>query len=422
MSVYTEEKLMQMSVHTLRVVLRTEFNGVPGVCNKSELIDQILSIQAGGKAPSRSTKGRKPLGRFITPIDATVSLADEAVGKERVRGLVELCDEGYANLKVKRGSGTFTDCFIPRILVSRYSMCSGDEVDGEIGYEEGNKLATLQSVHFINGKDPVGRMPFDFLSLSSQYPTEKLSLDSKIANIRAVDEFCPIGKGQRCIIEDCSGKFATDFVNGIASSLRDTNLHVFFITVGVKPEALNGLSPKEGREVMNLPIGADTEEILRSVNVVVERAKILTALGNDVVIVIDSLSYLANVYEEYLSVDKRHSGFIRTNLTKNGYAREIFSIGGNFGENKSLTVIATFKTATEEKMLEELVSTATSVIRLKGCDALERRGYVVDLINSYTEKDELLLTKEQIERADCRREGLAKDQDYLVEIYKDLSK
>ena len=121
MNVYTEENLIKMSVHTLRVILRSEFGGVPGICNKNELISQIWNIQSGEDAPVRSTKGRKPLGEFITPINNEIVLADPSAEKVEgiVRGVVEVNNSGYAFLKVKNNDGESTNYFISKNLVKK---------------------------------------------------------------------------------------------------------------------------------------------------------------------------------------------------------------------------------------------------------------------------------------------------------------
>ena len=415
---YTEEKLNKMSVHTLRVILRSEFNGVPGVCNKSELISQILDIQGGASAPLRSTKGRKPLGEFITPIGEDITFADVTEDESNVKkGVFELNAEGYGFVRVNKNT-EFVDFFVPKTLVKKYSLRTGDEIECFVYYASELGSLNVKSINSVNGRMPEGREESsNSTSLKAKYPDEKINFKkgkSKIVDV--IDVFCPLGKGQRCLVEDAEGRHGTKFVNTLLENLSDDNLTVISLFAGVKPEELVDVEQAKKRQHIALPIDLGAEEILRIVNLTVERAKTLCQMGENVLLVLDSFSYVANVYGDYSECGKQ-SGYVKTGLNKNKYATEIFCAGGNFGENRSLTVIVTVDANRDEKLVAELLSVATSVIRLENSNILSRRGYVVDLVSSYTDKDDILLDAEQIAYADEERDKLAQNADCLAKIY-----
>lgn len=415
---YTEDKLNKMSVHTLRVILRSEFNGVPGVCNKSELIAQILDIQAGASAPSRSTKGRKPLGEFITPIKEEITFVDVEEDESNVKkGVFELNADGYGFVRVNKNT-EFVDFFVPKTIVKKYSLRTGDEVECVVYYASELGSLNVKSIISINGRMPEKREAVvNNTNLKVKYPEVKINFErGKSKIIDAVDVFCPLGKGQRCLVEDFAGKHGTNFINTLLDSVGDDNLTIISLFVGVKPEELENVEQTKKRQHVVLPIDLGTEEVLRVVNLTVERAKTLCQMGENVLLVLDSFSYIANAYEDYLSYGKS-SGYVKTGLNKNKYATEIFCAGGNFSENGSLTIVVTVDAKRDEKLFSELLSVATSVIKLKNSDLISRRGYVVDLANSYTDKDDRLLTEKQIAYADEERNKLAQDGNYLATIY-----
>ncbi len=418
---YTEEKLNKMSVHTLRVILRSEFNGVPGVCNKNELISQILDIQAGASAPPRSTKGRKPLGEFITPLREEISFSDVDEDEELVKkGVFELNADGFGFVRVNKLDG-FVDFFVPKTLVKRFALQTGDKVDCIVNYVSETGSLIVKTISLVNGKNPEDKNSrIQFSHLKAKYPKEKIELKrGKNAIIDSVDAFCPIGKGQRCLVEDDAGRFGTEFANALVDCIVEKDLQIITIFAGVKPEALEDIVQTENRQYIALPINLSVEETLRIVNLAVERAKTMTAMGEHVLLVIDSLTYLVNVYEDYI-LSNQTSSYLKSGLTPKKYASELFGMGGNFGENSSLTIVATIDSRRDEKILGELSSISTSVIKLKGSDVVRRRGYVVDLLNSYTDKDELLLGIEEIAYADDERKQLAENEDYLASIYNNL--
>ena len=416
---YTEEKLNKMSVHTLRVILRSEFGGVPGVCNKSELINQILDIQAGASAPARSTKGRKPLGEFITPISEEISFSDVDEDENCIKkGVFEINADGYGFVRVNKGA-ELVDFFVPKTIVKKYDLRTGDELECSVHYASEMGSLFVNSISTINGKMPEVKEPREqFSQLKSKYPNQKITFKKGMfANVDAVDAFCPIGKGQRCIVEDPSAKHGTEFVNSLINCANEDGLKIITLFAGAKPEALEEYSPALHSHYVALPINLGVEEILRAVNLTIERAKTMCLLGNDVLLVIDNLSYIASTYADYCMSEKA-SGYVKMGLSPNKYVSEIFSIGGNFGANKSLTVVATVDSKRDPRLFEELASVATSVIKLKSSDVVSRRGFVVDLNNSYTDKDELLLEESQVCKVDEDREKLTKDPEYLSEIYK----
>ena len=191
-------------------------------------------------------------------------------------------------------------------------------------------------------------------TLKAKYPEEKINFakgKSKVADV--VNTFCPIGKGQRCLVEDFAGKHGTSFVNTLLDCLDDEDLTVITLFAGVKPEELVEVEQTRKRQHVVLPIDLGTEEILRIVNLTVERAKTLCQTGENVLLVLDSFSYVASAYGDFLASGKQ-SGYVKAGLSQNKYATEIFCAGGNFGENKTLTIVVTVDTKRDETLFSEL--------------------------------------------------------------------
>ena len=141
-------------------------------------------------------------------------------------------------------------------------MRTGEEVEGVSQYSAEIGSVKIVAINLVNGKTPDGeRDDFDFSQLRPEYPTQKHDLVSTSPIIKAMDKFCPLGKGQRCLVEDKTGKFGTDFAKILSSSIEGC-VKSFVIFVGAKAEDVANLEQTTNKEMVVLPVACDSEEVL----------------------------------------------------------------------------------------------------------------------------------------------------------------
>ena len=401
MATYTKDDLLAMSVHTLRVVLRTDFKGVPGVLNKNELIDKILSIQSGEKPPVRSTKGRKPLDEFLTPADLELRFedfeSDDSEVPTSVCGVLELHAEGYGfirrgGLKISR-----SDAFVSKALVKKYSLKCGDLVAGECAQMRDSGVVTLRTITSVNGSSDFDSKRVDIASLRAGYPTQKYDLSADESQpLGLVDKFSPLGKGQRCVVLDQTFHSKATFIQDLATALVKNGAQVDLLSVCEKPEDATDFLQIDGCQVVEITPDSQPQFVVRRVALAVESAKRQLELGKNPVLIISNLNAVISAYGDYLSNEKADKGFIEEGMTARNFAIKCLNCAGNYGDKWHLTVISVLN-GYSHREYSEFISVATSVVDI--IEGEVKNGYSVNAFNSYTLRDEKLLTEEQLKAA-----------------------
>ncbi len=420
MAIYTEEDLMGMSVHTLRIILR-ENNGVPGILNKNELIRQILEIQSGETTPIRSPKGRKPLEGHLSPIGMDISFSDvEPENTKMASGYFDLHADGYGYIRKDFSTFSTADVFVSKAVAKNYGLLNGDFVEGNCEKNTATGANVLSSVLFLNGRTAIQhskRKTYD--QLESCYATEKIDL-GKIGGgvFKIIDVICPIAKGQRSVVVDEGGNYKTDFIKKILGILPTSMKEkIEVLCVGVKPEELTEIKRLEGCSVTAVPINAPVDQAVRIMNLFADNLKRCVESGNEKTVVIDGLSKVVSVYEEYLQSERKQSGYINLKSSGKAFAKDLLSYAGNYGEDGKLTVIATVQPEKDRDFCAEIIDVATSVITLTDENLVKRREYTVDVNSSWTVKDELLLNERQIEFSNNARESVLREENFNAKLY-----
>ena len=349
--------------------------------------------------------------------DWTECIFEEDGGEKlEVRGYLELHVDGYGYLRNTNYGFESRKIFVAHTLIKRHSLKQGDMIDGSCEEVAETNMKILRSVSFVNGKDPsINAKIEDFDTFTARYPKERITLakENQGGAEKAVDLFCPIGKGQRCLILDNGTNQKTALVKKIAESISENQsaeLTVFL--AGASPEDITDLKEGISSEVVGTLFCDDVESVIRTFNLVVERAKREVERGKNKVLIIDSISPIVNAFNDCKNLQ---SEYVLQKNEENGinYLKTIFGKAGNFGDRGSLTIIATLtKDESEEnyKRLKEIASCEISLTKRNG-----KRGVFVDLEKSWTKKDELLLSDSEIEFVDSVRERLANGELSLEE-------
>ena len=340
-------------------------------------------------------------------------------------GVLELTSRGAGFLR-RAQTGYLpadSDIHVPERLIRSQCLRAGDEIAGPTAPGGRGRSASLAKVTSINGRDPaeLARRP-EFARLGAVHPNAMLALEGGVMRggqpdftNRVIDLLCPFGKGQRALIvaPAKAGKTTVlqNIAQGIAGNHPDATL--FILLVDERPEEVFEMEASGFGEVIASSFDQPATSHVAVAELTLERARRRVELGEDVVIIMDSLTRLARAYNNVeRGTGRTLSGGLDANSLEKpkrflGSARRIdASQGGG-----SLTIIATALVDTGSKMdqviFEEFKGTGNSELVLSR-ELAERRIFpAVDLVASATRREELLLSPEALDASHRIRERIA---------------
>ncbi len=358
--------------------------GIPGYTQmqKRELIFAMLEYQAGQEGLT-----------FVT-------------------GCLEIMEDGFGFLRFAANNYNpgRDDVYVSLTQIRRFGLKTGHMVSGPVrSPKEGEKYYALLRVESINGLPPNCMQDLrTFDELTPYYPTERLNLefDPKNYSTRIVNLFTPIGKGQRGLIVAAPRTGKTILLQDTANAILTNHPEVYLIVLLVdeRPEEVTEMKKilKPGnREVISSTFDESPKNHTAVSEMVLEKAKRMIELNQDVVIVLDSITRLARAYNNNTpSSGKVLSGGVDANgLIK---PKKFFGAARNTEEAGSLTIIATALIETGSKMdqviFEEFKGTGNMELVLDRQISDMRLYPAIDLIKSGTRREELLLTKNELNR------------------------
>jgi len=321
-------------------------------------------------------------------------------------GVIEVMQDGFGFLRAPEASYLAgpDDIYISPALVRRYSLRTGDTIDGEIrAPKDGERYFALTRLITINFDDPeTVRHRVNFDNLTPLYPTDKLILDSddptvKDKSARVIDVISPQGKGQRALIVAPPRVGKTVMLQNLAKAITDNNPEVFLIVLLIdeRPEEVTDMQRSVKGEVVSTFDEAATRHV-QVAEMVIEKAKRLVEHKRDVVILLDSITRLGRAYNTVVpSSGKVLTGGVDANALQR--PKRFFGAARNIEEGGSLTIIATALIDTgsrmDEVIFEEFKGTGNSEIILDRKIADKRVFPAIDVGKSGTRKEELLVDK-----------------------------
>ncbi len=413
---FTQENLDKIGVHDLRKILR-ELGGTPGLKTKEELIKDILDIK-GGKIVVRSGRGRKAIklgedyegDEFSSTQVSDVEEDNQSVDGEtfNASGLLEIMPDGYGFLRGENyESNGASDIYVSKQTVKYFKLRKGDFVVGIAQKTDSSpSLKAIKTVNGFNLRQIVKRPYFD--DLTPCYPDQRITLEQKDnkddLSIRAIDILCPIGKGQRGLIVAPPKAGKTTLLKKIAKSIEVNypKIKLIILLIDERPEEVTDLKRYCNCEIISSTFDESPENHIRASENVLNRAKRLVECGEDVVILLDSITKLTRAYNTSLpSSGKILSGGIDPIALQS--PKKFFGSARNIDNGGSLTILATALIETGSKMddviYEEFKGTGNMEIILSR-ELSERRVFpAIDLYRSGTRKDELLLTEKELDCA-----------------------
>ena len=328
-------------------------------------------------------------------------------------GTLEILPDGFGFLRNPEANylpGP-EDIYVSPAQVRRFSLRTGDTVDGEIrAPKEGERYFALVKVDKINFEHPDAvkhRINFD--NLTPLYPTARLKMEVEVAEplvkgqqkdntSRVIDLVAPIGKGQRALVVAPPRTGKTVMLQNIAASISTNHPEVFLIVLLIdeRPEEVTDMSRSVKGEVVASTFDEPATRHVQVTEMVLEKAKRLVEHKRDVVILLDSITRLARAYNTVVpSSGKVLTGGVDANALQR--PKRFFGAARNIEEGGSLTIIATALIDTgsrmDEVIFEEFKGTGNSELILDRKLSDKRTFPAIDITKSGTRKEELLVEK-----------------------------
>ena len=315
-------------------------------------------------------------------------------------GVLELSNDGSGIVRTKGYLASDSDLFMPAALIRINGLRRGDMLSGTAKVARpGEKRPGVCKISLVNGKNPEElRTRPRFGDLTPVFPSEPLRMEHGKDSIlgRVIDLVAPIGKGQRGLIVSPPKAGKTTVLKKIAESISANNpeVHLICLLVDERPEEVTDMQRSIHGEVVASTFDMPCENHITVSELVIERAKRLVEQGEDVVILLDSITRLARAYNLAQPASGRilSGGVDSTALYP---PKRFLGAARNIENGGSLTILASALVDTGSKMdeviFEEFKGTGNMELKLDR-DLADRRVFpAVDPVSSGTRKEELLL-------------------------------
>ena len=337
-------------------------------------------------------------------IDAIYEALAIAEGFIEVGGILDILQDGYGFLRTNGYLPSERDVYVGLSTIRRNGLRKGDYVTGQTRpAREGEKFAAIQKIYTINGValDDIGHRP-KFSDLTPVFPDERFVMEHGKDTItaRVIDLAAPIGKGQRGLIVSPPKAGKTTVLKDIAASISANNpeAHLMCLLVDERPEEVTDMERSINGEVIASTFDMPSENHIAVSELVIERAKRLVEQGEDVVILLDSITRLARAYNLAQPASGRilSGGVDSTALYP---PKRFLGAARNIEGGGSLTILASALIDTGSKMdeviFEEFKGTGNMELKLDRNLADRRIFPAIDPITSGTRKEELLLDNQE---------------------------
>ncbi len=428
------EKLNTLPLLQLRELAKSrDLKGI-STMKKAELIDLLCAEdekeRAGkieGRPEKTETKAETKTERSEAKDEHAEEKSTEHVPDERdalpvdkealdsgqvADGILEVMADGYGFIRSENYLPGDNDVYVAPSQIRRFNLKTGDIIVGNTRVRtQGEKFQALLYVKSINGKYPseiANRMNFE--DMTPIFPNERIRLETGDGNVamRIMDILSPVGKGQRGMIVSPPKAGKTTLLKQVAKSVTRANpeIHLIILLIDERPEEVTDI--RESIEGKNVEVIYSTFDELpehhkRVSEMVIERARRLVEMHHDVMILLDSITRLSRAYNLTVPPSGRTlSGGLDPAALH--MPKRFFGAARNMREGGSLTILATALVDTGSKMddvvYEEFKGTGNMEMILNRKLQEKRVFPAIDIQKSGTRRDDLLLSKEELEATD----------------------
>lgn len=405
------EKYESLSAFVLKDLAKAR--GIKGVSSlkKGQIIERMLEEDA--KEAEEAEKNGTAEERANSFKDDYAALDSG----EEVEGILEVMPEGFGFIRCDNYMPGDHDIYVAPAQIRRFNLKTGDIVKGNMKVKsEREKFQALLYLTTVNGCTPdVAQKRTSFEDLVPIFPNERLRLERPGASVamRVVDLISPIGKGQRGMIVSQPKAGKTTLLKEVAKSVTVNNpeMHLIILLIDERPEEVTDI--KEAIEGDNVEVIYSTFDELpehhkRVSEMVIERAKRLVEHGNDVMILLDSITRLARAYNVTVPPSGRtlSGGLDPVALHM---PKRFFGAARNMRNGGSLTILATALVDTGSKMddvvFEEFKGTGNMELVLDRKLSEKRIFPAIDIVKSGTRREDLLLDEDEQAAVDNMRKA-----------------
>lgn len=330
-------------------------------------------------------------------------------------GVLERMQDGFGFLRAPESNYLAgpDDLYVSPALIKKYGLKTGDYVEGQIQapQNESERYFALETIERVNGGDPEKlrhRVSFD--DMTPLYPDEMLKMEviddkdkGRSLSARVIDLISPTGKGQRSLIVAPPRTGKTVMLQNIAHSIATNypDVKLIVLLIDERPEEVTDMQRSVKGEVISSTFDEPAARHIQVAEMVIEKAKRLVEAGQDVVILLDSITRLGRAYNTVVP----SSGKVLTGGV-DAYAlqrpKRFFGAARNIEGGGSLTIIATALVDTGSKMdeviFEEFKGTGNSEIILDRKLSDKRVYPAIDITKSGTRKEDLLVGKDVLSK------------------------
>ena len=366
--------------------------------NDQELLDFAIKEGAveDGATPRRMDILRKMFKSY--------SEKDETVDAD---GILSILNEGYGFLRQnsdQRGAG---DVYVSQSQIRRFSLRPGDYVVGNVRPpKDGERYFGLVKVGEVNHSDPdSSKKRAQFEKLTPIFPENLIVMetDPKQLSTRLIDIMSPVGRGQRGLIVSPPKAGKTTLLKELANGITENSpdIHIMVALIGERPEEVTDMKRSIKGEVYSSTFDEPVEDHCRVAELVLERSKRLVESGEDVVILLDSITRLTRAYNLNVPSSGRtlSGGMDPIALYP---PKKFFGAARNTEEGGSLTILAACLVDTGSRMddvvYEEFKGTGNMEVHLDRRMAERRTFPAIDIFKSGTRREELLLSEETLKQ------------------------
>ena len=337
------------------------------------------------------------------------------------KGILEILENNsFGFLRCKNYLTSSEDIYVSPSQIRRFNLRTGDEVEGKVRQaKESEKFKALLFVQKVNGEHPeraIGRKYFE--TLTPIYPTERIRLETSNRNdlsSRLMDIICPIGKGQRGLIVAPPKAGKTTLLKKVAQNIAMNypEIKLIVLLIDERPEEVTDMKRSINGDVVYSTFDEEPQNHAKVAQMVLERAKRMVEQGKDVVILMDSITRLARAYNLTINPTGRTlSGGLDPGALI--MPKKFFGAARNIEEGGSLTILATALVDTGSRMddmiFEEFKGTGNMEVHLDR-RLQERRIFpAIDIYKSGTRKEDLIVSKEELEVSFAIRKTMYRDK------------
>ncbi len=419
------DKMRKMTILELRELAR-DFYIIPRNLPRSELVRRITASYKGELEPEIPVKSGRPTKKAkLAQIEADLAIegAVDNVDKSLPRvGTLEILPDGYGFVRTENyTSRPGKDYHVSQNIISKMNLRSGDKVKVVLHQFPDRTVPTVVFIQEINDQPcaEINRVPFD--GLQACFPNNRIVLESEKTDyaLRALSLVAPIGKGQRGLIVAPPKTGKTILLKKIAMAVRKNHpeIKLTVLLIDERPEEVTDFKESVDCEVAYSTFDQSPQNHIRIAELVFANARRRVEQGQDVMILLDSITRLSRAYNQTAEQSGRTlSGGL--DITALQEPKRMFGLGRNTKSGGSLTVLATALIDTGSKMddiiYEEFKGTGNMEIHLDRRMSEKRIYPAIDLNRSGTRREELLLNQNQLEGMYLTRRLLAGEDSIMA--------